>query len=159
MYTSQYETKLLSLYIYIYRPIFFSISNDEILSPPQSNSNLPEIKWKRMNDTVWNHSGAPYHRLEPAMAFLEINAQTPRNRPPHNNPEIINNNIQFQLNPEQESNNSPQREKSAAAWTRRKKVCQRSLCERSRWWSSGKSLGPRGLLPLQFQVRTLWLLI
>jgi hypothetical protein len=48
-----------------------------------------------MNDTVWNHSGAPYHRLEPAMAFLEINAQTPRNKPPHNNPEIINNNIQF----------------------------------------------------------------
>ena len=75
-----------------------------------------------MNDTVWNHSGAPYHRLEPAaMAFLEINAQTPRNKPPHNNPEIIINNIQFQLNPEQESNNNPQKEKSATAWTRRRK--------------------------------------
>jgi hypothetical protein len=29
----------------------------------------------------------------------------------------------------------------------------------SRWWSSGKSLGPRGLLSLWFQVRALWLLI
>ena len=29
----------------------------------------------------------------------------------------------------------------------------------SRWWSSGKSLGPRGLLPLWSQVQTLWLLI
>jgi len=29
----------------------------------------------------------------------------------------------------------------------------------SRWWSSGKSLGPRGLLPLWSQVRVLWLLI
>jgi hypothetical protein len=29
----------------------------------------------------------------------------------------------------------------------------------SRWWPSGKSLGPRGLLPLWSQVRALWLLI
>jgi hypothetical protein len=29
----------------------------------------------------------------------------------------------------------------------------------SRWWLSGKSLGSRGLLPLWFQVRALWLLI
>ena len=29
----------------------------------------------------------------------------------------------------------------------------------SRWWTNDKSLGPRGLLPLWFQVRTLWLLI
>jgi len=31
--------------------------------------------------------------------------------------------------------------------------------EPSRWWPSGKSLGPRGLLPLWSQVRALWLLI
>jgi hypothetical protein len=29
----------------------------------------------------------------------------------------------------------------------------------SRWWSSGKNLGPRGLLPLWSQVRVMWLLI
>jgi hypothetical protein len=29
----------------------------------------------------------------------------------------------------------------------------------SRWWSSGKNLGPRGLLSLWSQVRALWLLI
>jgi hypothetical protein len=29
----------------------------------------------------------------------------------------------------------------------------------SRWWPSGKSLGPKGLLPLWSQVRALWLLI
>jgi len=31
--------------------------------------------------------------------------------------------------------------------------------EPSWWWSSGKSLGPRGLLALWSQVRALWLLI
>jgi hypothetical protein len=34
-----------------------------------------------------------------------------------------------------------------------------ALIEPSRWWPSGKSLGPRGLLPLWSQVRALWLLI
>jgi len=32
-------------------------------------------------------------------------------------------------------------------------------CESSRWWSSGKNLGSRGLLPLWPRVRALWLLI
>jgi len=33
------------------------------------------------------------------------------------------------------------------------------LLEPSRWWPSGKSLEPRGLLPLWSQVRVMWLLI
>jgi hypothetical protein len=36
---------------------------------------------------------------------------------------------------------------------------RKPLDKPSRWWSSDKSLGPRGLLPLWSQVRTLWLLI
>jgi hypothetical protein len=32
------------------------------------------IKWKRTNGTVKNQT-TPYHKLEPAMAFLEFNLQ------------------------------------------------------------------------------------
>jgi hypothetical protein len=44
-------------------------------------------------------------------------------------------------------------------WDPHIKTIKINYKELSRWWSSGKSLGPRGLLPLWSQVRALWLLI
>jgi len=40
-----------------------------------------------------------------------------------------------------------------------RKQTKKHQVQPSRWWPSGKSLGPRGLLPLWSQVQALWLLI
>jgi hypothetical protein len=56
-------------------------------------------------------------------------------------------------NDETEIKNRSQNGKAAS------KEAKRTTPKPSRWWLSGKSLGPRGLLPLWSQVRALWLLI